>query len=367
MEGGYASKTYRVRTSLGRSVIVKTQTDLPPDLYARGSRRPRRTPGPGRVRRTRSAPGHADFIVLTDLGASAPSPTYWEDAGRALALQHQHTADKFGYHQDNYLGVLPQRNPWTTDGHSFFAEHRLLRYLEVPNCYNALSPTTATASNASPTASPTSSPPAAVAPPRRPLARQSPPDPRRPPRVDRPGGLLRLARSRAVHAASAAATSPTPSTDAYEEAPSPGAGLARPDAAPPPPRTSLRHRPLHRLRQRRRADPHHPRALRLTGSRLVEVEEVLLLVEGIAVGSGAGGRRAGDGVVGGGGGREDAFAVGLAGQVGLERVGGGGRDRAFEVGAVLGAGWSARPGRGIRPAGTEPGRRSRVGCRARSG
>ena len=140
VEGGYASKTFRVRTSLGRSAIVKTQTDLPPDLYAveADGLDALRVPGGFAVPEVlRVAP---DFIVLTDLGASAPSPTYWEDAGRALALQHQHTADKFGYHQDNYLGVLPQRNPWTTDGHSFFAQHRLLRYLEVPNCYNALSP-----------------------------------------------------------------------------------------------------------------------------------------------------------------------------------------------------------------------------------
>jgi fructosamine-3-kinase len=140
VEGGCASKTFRVRTSLGRSAIVKTQTDLPPDLYAveADGLDALRVPGGFAVPEVlRVGP---DFIVLTDLGASAPSPIYWEDAGRALALQHQRTSDKFGYHQDNYLGVLPQRNPWTTDGHAFFAQHRLLRYLEVPNCYNALSP-----------------------------------------------------------------------------------------------------------------------------------------------------------------------------------------------------------------------------------
>ncbi len=143
VEGGYASRTYRVRTSLGRSAIVKTQTDLPPDLYAveADGLDTLRVPGGFAVPEVlRVAP---DFIVLTDLGASDPSPTYWEDAGHALAIQHQHTADKFGYHQDNYLGVLPQRNPWTDDGHAFFAQHRLLRYLEVPNCYNALAARTA--------------------------------------------------------------------------------------------------------------------------------------------------------------------------------------------------------------------------------
>lgn len=140
LAGGYASKTYRVRTSLGRSVVVKTQVDLPPDLYGleadglEALRSPRAFAVPEVLRVTPT------FIVLTDLGASEPAPTYWEDAGRALAVQHQQTADKFGYQQDNYLGVLPQRNPWTTDGHAFFAEHRLLRYLEVPNCSDALGP-----------------------------------------------------------------------------------------------------------------------------------------------------------------------------------------------------------------------------------
>lgn len=138
LEGGYASKTYRVRTSRGRTVVVKTQDDLPSDLYpleADGLDALRLAGGfavPEVLRVTSS------FIVLADLGTAAASPTYWEDAGRALALQHEQTADKFGYHRDNYLGTLPQRNPWTTDGHTFFAEQRLLRYLEEPNCFGQL-------------------------------------------------------------------------------------------------------------------------------------------------------------------------------------------------------------------------------------
>ncbi|GAA1138900.1 fructosamine kinase family protein [Kribbella jejuensis] len=138
LEGGYASKTFRVRTTRGRTVVVKTQDDVPADLYAleADGLDALRTPGgfavPSVLRVTPT------YIVLTDLGTSEPSPTYWEDAGRALALQHQRTADRFGYYRDNYLGVLAQRNPWTTDGHAFFAEHRLLRYLEEPNCHRQL-------------------------------------------------------------------------------------------------------------------------------------------------------------------------------------------------------------------------------------
>ncbi|MET9318069.1 fructosamine kinase family protein [Kribbella sp. NPDC003505] len=138
LEGGYASRTFRVRTSLGESVVVKTQDNLPEDLYALEADGLDALRAPGGFAVPQVLRVTPSYIVLSDLGTSEPSPTYWEDAGRALALQHQQTADKFGYHVDNYLGTLPQRNPWTGDGHTFFAEHRLLRYLEEPNCHNQL-------------------------------------------------------------------------------------------------------------------------------------------------------------------------------------------------------------------------------------
>ncbi len=141
LEGGYASKTFRVGTTLDQSVIVKTHDDPPSGLYSleADGLNALRVPGafvvPEVLRVT------SGFLVLSDLGSAVLSdqtPDFWRDAGHRLAIQHQQTADKFGYHHDNYLGVLPQRNPWTVDGHAFFAEHRLLRYLEVPSCANAL-------------------------------------------------------------------------------------------------------------------------------------------------------------------------------------------------------------------------------------
>ncbi|MDX3004178.1 fructosamine kinase family protein [Kribbella solani] len=138
LEGGYASKTYRVRTDLGKSVVVKTQADLPPDLYALEADGLDALWTPGGFAVPKVLRVTPTFIVLADLGTAEPSATYWADAGRALAAQHQRTADKFGYHQDNYLGTLAQRNPWMADGHAFFVEHRLLRFLERPFCYRQL-------------------------------------------------------------------------------------------------------------------------------------------------------------------------------------------------------------------------------------
>jgi fructosamine-3-kinase len=142
LSGGVANRTYRVRTTLGRSVIVKTQDDVPSDLYRREADGLDALRVPGAFVVPEVLRIAEDFLVLSDLG-SAPlpsdSPDFWRDAAHRLASQHQQVADKFGYHHDNYLGLITQRNPWTDDGHAFFAEHRLLRFLEVPLCYNALS------------------------------------------------------------------------------------------------------------------------------------------------------------------------------------------------------------------------------------
>ena len=38
----------------------------------------------------------------------------------------------FGSAHDGYLGRVVQRNSWTASGHEFFAQYRLLRYLDEP-------------------------------------------------------------------------------------------------------------------------------------------------------------------------------------------------------------------------------------------
>ena len=52
------------------------------------------------------------------------------DAGRALAEQHKRTNDDFGWESDNYIGVTPQYNRWTSSWVDFFREQRLLPMLD---------------------------------------------------------------------------------------------------------------------------------------------------------------------------------------------------------------------------------------------
>jgi fructosamine-3-kinase len=54
----------------------------------------------------------------------ASESTEWM-LGRNLANLHRHTADRFGWHRDNTIGLTPQRNPWSDDWIQFFGEHRI--------------------------------------------------------------------------------------------------------------------------------------------------------------------------------------------------------------------------------------------------
>ena len=55
---------------------------------------------------------------------------FWEEAGRAVAAMHANVGPAHGWHRDNWLGQLPQRNSWCSDGHEFFVRNRVLRYLD---------------------------------------------------------------------------------------------------------------------------------------------------------------------------------------------------------------------------------------------
>jgi len=65
------------------------------------------------------------FHNLVPLGQSNAG-----EAGRALAQQHKKSHDKFGWVSDNYIGMTPQPNQWTSSWVDFFREQRLLPMLE---------------------------------------------------------------------------------------------------------------------------------------------------------------------------------------------------------------------------------------------
>jgi len=139
LTGGFVNRTCRVTTSSTMSFILKQNAASPDRLFeceAAGlqllSQAGMRTPKVWAV--------GADFLLLEDLGSQVDREPDWEQFGRAIAYQHQHTHDHFGLAYDNYLGPLPQINTRTTDGWVFFGQRRVLRYLPEPRCEQNLTP-----------------------------------------------------------------------------------------------------------------------------------------------------------------------------------------------------------------------------------
>jgi len=131
--GGMISVVHRLHLSTGRSLILKLGRGTPPRMYEMEADGLQALRVAGALRVPAVHRWGERFLLLEDLGAREAGPGYWEAFGHAVATQHTScTSAQFGYAHDNYLGQLPQINTPTDDGHQFFAQHRLLRYLDEP-------------------------------------------------------------------------------------------------------------------------------------------------------------------------------------------------------------------------------------------
>lgn len=120
------SQVTRYTFSCGRSVVWKEQPGMSYDFFQSEA------DGLSAIRATAAIKVPDVFFVgengllMEDLRPANPGASYWSDLGRQLAELHGHPAPSFGFHRDNFIGLSPQPNRLTRDGHEFFAECRLL-------------------------------------------------------------------------------------------------------------------------------------------------------------------------------------------------------------------------------------------------
>jgi fructosamine-3-kinase len=138
LTGGYANTAWLLTQTDGSRVVVKVSRTAPPGLFAVEAA------GLDVLRqagvRTPEVLAVGDrSLALEALNPGVPdTPEFWEAAGRATARLHATSYSAYGWESDGWLGRLPQENGWDDDGHRFFAERRLLRYLGEPLVAEAL-------------------------------------------------------------------------------------------------------------------------------------------------------------------------------------------------------------------------------------
>jgi fructosamine-3-kinase len=65
------------------------------------------------------------FLLLEWIEPGAKPSQFWQAFGAGFAQLHRHTAEQYGFEQDNFIGRLPQRNTWELAWPDFFRKHRL--------------------------------------------------------------------------------------------------------------------------------------------------------------------------------------------------------------------------------------------------
>ena len=139
LDGGEVNSTWLVVLADGRRVVVKGGRAAPGGLFADEAAGLAVLRTCGGLRTPQVLSLGASFLVLEALNPLIPdTPGFWEAAARAVAGLHAHVSSRHGWAHDGWLGWLPQENAWEEDGHRFFAERRILRYLREPAAQLAL-------------------------------------------------------------------------------------------------------------------------------------------------------------------------------------------------------------------------------------
>ncbi|UJP40345.1 fructosamine kinase family protein [Cellulomonas palmilytica] len=139
-EGGQAALAGLARRGDGTTVFVKAFDVAPADdvlaAEAEGLDALRTLGGATTPQVLHVSP---DLLVLEALHPRPADPAFWERLAHVLAHQHTSTRHaRFGWHRDGWLGRRRQVNTWEDDGFTFFARHRLLRWLDEPRVAAAL-------------------------------------------------------------------------------------------------------------------------------------------------------------------------------------------------------------------------------------
>ena len=69
--------------------------------------------------------GDTAYLATEWLDLERSTATVETRLGEQLAALHCATADRYGWHRDNTIGLTPQYNPWSENWVEFFREHRL--------------------------------------------------------------------------------------------------------------------------------------------------------------------------------------------------------------------------------------------------
>ena len=71
------------------------------------------------------------YLLMEWIEKGASGKPAWSTLGAGLATIHKHTAELFGWNEDNYIGSIPQENTQQVSCHQFFSDCRVMPLVEL--------------------------------------------------------------------------------------------------------------------------------------------------------------------------------------------------------------------------------------------
>ena len=119
--GGCINNGARLETSSGESFFLKQNAGAPTEMFEREFEGLTALAESGFDPLSRTC----KFMLTEELRPAGRASDYWERLGAELAALHNQEGEAFGFDNDNFIGSTRQPNARSSDGHEFFAEHRL--------------------------------------------------------------------------------------------------------------------------------------------------------------------------------------------------------------------------------------------------
>lgn len=108
--GGCIADSYLLDLTSGERVFLKSAGRHNPDLFHKEAHGLKELKKAGCLPVPEVRLISEDFIVLEAITTGSPDEDFWLEFGRGLAQLHQFRSDHFGFYEDNYLGLSPQKN-----------------------------------------------------------------------------------------------------------------------------------------------------------------------------------------------------------------------------------------------------------------
>lgn len=133
--GGDINAAWRVTTDRDEQLFTKLNRADRSEMLAAEAEGLAAIAGSGCIRvpepRGTGVTGDTAWLACEFLDLGPVTPASETRLGEALACLHAVTADRFGWHRDNTIGLTPQPNPPTGDWCTFLRDHRLGHQLRL--------------------------------------------------------------------------------------------------------------------------------------------------------------------------------------------------------------------------------------------